>query len=389
MKILYLDCFSGIAGDMFLGALCDAGMDPAALRRKLSLLGVKGYVIKTGRVKRGELSATKLDVVIDKGVRDERRSLKDITSIILRSRLDRDIKERSIGIFKSLAKAECIVHKQDLKGLHFHEVGDLDSIIDVVGAVASLKIMGIDKVYSSPVNLGGGITINTKGGVLPVPAPAALNLLKGIPVTMSDIKAELVTPTGAALLADFVEGFTDCPQMVLEGVGYGAGSNRTGAHPNCLRALVGESREAFLTDTITVMETTIDDMTPVDYEHLTERLFGEGALDVYLTPVQMKKTRPGILLTVLSEKGGLDRLSSVIFSESTTIGIRYYQVKRNKLSRKTARVKTRYGSVRMKVSSGPGGINKVTPEYDDYKKIAAARNVPLSKVRKELEKAWR
>ncbi len=374
---------------MFLGALCDAGMDPAALRRKLSLLGVKGYTIKTARVKRGELSATKLDVVIDKNSGRERRSLKDITSMILCSRLEADIKDRSIEIFKGLAKAECVVHKEDLKDLHFHEVGDLDSIIDIVGAVSALKIMGIDKIYSSPVNLGGGITIRTKGGVLPIPAPATLNLLKGIPVIMSDIKAELVTPTGAALLRNLVEDFTDCPQMVLKGVGYGAGSNRTGTHPNCLRALVGESKEAFLTDTITVMETTIDDMTPVDYEHLTERLFSEGALDVYLTPVQMKKTRPGILLTVLSEKDALDRLSSVIFSESTTIGIRYYQVKRNKLSRKTCRVKTRYGSVRMKVSSGPGGIKKVMPEYDDYKKIAAARKVPLSKIRKELEKAWK
>ncbi|MDB4349712.1 LarC family nickel insertion protein, partial [Omnitrophica bacterium] len=240
--------------------------------------------------------------------------------------------------------------------------------------------------YSSPVTVGAGGIIMTKGGALPVPAPATLCLLKGMPLVSSGIRSELVTPTGAALLASLIDGFIDFPNMVLKNVGYGAGTYNINERPNCLRVMIGQVKGAFLEDKIFVLEANIDDMNPVDYEYLIERLFKNGALDAYLTPVQMKKTRPGVLLTVLAEKAALDRLSTVIFNESTTIGVRYYEAARKKLKRDFINVRTRYGDIKAKVSSGPYGIKKIVPEYEDCKRAAGSKKVPLSEVRKEVER---
>ena len=370
---------------MFLGALIDAGLDLVLLRRELSLLGLKGYAIKARRVRRGGISATKFDVEI-KDRRDKRRSLKNILDIIRRSRLDKAAKDKISGIFRSLAQAEGRVHGRKTRDLHFHEVGDIDSIVDISGAVAALKILNIGKVYSSAVSVGGQTTIATKGGILPIPAPAALTLLENKPLVHSGIKSELVTPTGAAILNSVVDRFEELPPMRLKRIGYGAGTYEFKERPNCLRVMIGETKEAFLHDSIFVLEANIDDMNPVDYEYLINRLFDKGALDAYLVPVQMKKTRPGVLLTVLAKKDDLDKLSRVIFRESTTIGVRYYEAGRSKLERVTRRARTKYGDVRIKVSSGPGGIRKVVPEYEDCKRIADKRKIPLDRIRKEIDK---
>jgi len=386
MKILYLDCYSGISGDMFLGALMDAGLDTALLKKELSKLNLKGYRLKATKVRRAEISTTKFEVILDKKTPDKRRTLKDILLLIKRSRLDKETKDKTSQIFKSIARAEGEVHGKDLKDLHFHEVGDIDSIIDIVGGVAALKILKIEKVYSSRISIGGGTTIVTKGGLLPIPAPATLNLLKGKPVAYSNIKEELVTPTGAALLANLVDRFEDFPPMALEDVGYGAGARENIERPNSLRVMIGESKKQFLQDNIFVIEANMDDMNPIDYEFLMERLFEEGALDVYLTPVQMKKTRPGVLLTILAKKGDIDKLSRVVFNESTTIGVRYYEAERKKLSREFTRIRTKYGEIRLKVSSGPEGIRKIVPEYADCKRIADSKKISLTQVRKEIDK---
>ena len=387
MKVLYLDCYSGISGDMFLGALIDAGCDMDALRSELSKLKLEGYRLKEEKSDRAGIGSTKFDVIVDEDALNRERTLEDILNIIEESALDKDIKEKASGIFRSLAEAEGRAHRKDLEDLHFHEVGDIDSIIDIVGALTALKIMNIDKVYASRINIGTDSTVQTRSGRLPVPGPAALNLLKGMPIVHSGIEAELVTPTGAALLTGLVDRFVDFPDMVLEDVGYGAGARDFKEQPNCLRVMIGESKEAYERDSVLVIEANIDDMNPVDYEHLTGRLFEEGALDVYLIPVQMKKTRPGVLLSVLAKAEDLERLSGVIFQESTSIGIRYYKAQRKKLKRTLLNVNTKYGNVRVKVSSGPDGVKRVVPEYEDYKKIADSKKIPLSQIRKEIEKA--
>ncbi|MFH1753077.1 MAG: LarC family nickel insertion protein, partial [Candidatus Omnitrophota bacterium] len=253
--------------------------------------------------------------------------------------------------------------------------------------VIAIKLLKVDKVYSSPITVASGGTIMTRGGRLPLPAPAALYLLKGMPLVYINSGRELVTPTGAALLAGLVEGFSGIPNFTLAETGCGAGSNNTDERPNCLRALIGETAEAFIEDSIYVIEANIDDMNPVDYEQLTETLFKEGALDVYLVAVQMKKTRPGVLLTILAAKEDLDKLSGVIFKESTTIGIRYHEVSRKKLKRDFVTVKTRFGNIKVKVSTGPKGINKAIPEYEDCKRLAMANNIPVSRVRSEASTA--
>ncbi len=371
---------------MFLGSLIDAGLDVISLKRQLAKLPLKGYKITSKKVKRSGISATKFDVVVDKAVREKERTLKDIITLIERSSLDKDIKTGAIGIFNRLGRAESHVHGESIKHMHFHEVGDTDSIIDIVGAVIALKLLKVEKVYSSPVTVGFGGTIMTRGGNLPLPAPAALYLLKGMPLAHIDTAKELVTPTGAALLSGLVDGFSRVPNFILKETGCGAGANDTKERPNCLRAMIGETEEAFIEDRIYVLEANIDDMNPVDYEHLTETLFKEGALDVYLVPIQMKKTRPGVLFTVLANKADLDKLSAIIFNGSTTIGIRYYETARKKLKRDFVKVKTRFGDIKVKVSSGPRGIRKAIPEYEDCKRLARANNIPISRVRGEVER---
>ena len=386
MKILYLDCYSGISGDMFLGSLIDAGLDMHALKKELSKLPIKGYSLKAKKIMRQGIGCTKFDVIVDKKARDRERPLKEILSLINRSRLNDKIKKGASDVFEKLASSESKVHRKKRNNLHFHEVGDIDSIVDIVGAVIALDILNIDKVYSSRISIGGSATVNTKGGTFPVPAPATLNLLKDKPLNLTDVRKELVTPTGAAIAACFVERFEYLPEFTLKKTGYGAGSRDFEGRPNCLRVMIGEAKAAeLLSDSIYVIEANIDDMSPMDYEKLVERLFIEGALDVYLTSIHMKKTRPGILITVLSEKNNFDSLANVLFSESTTIGIRYHEAQRKKLKRETLRVNTKYGKIRLKCIYGPDGQKETKLEYDDYKKIADRKKISLSQARKELK----
>ncbi|MDP3804816.1 MAG: nickel pincer cofactor biosynthesis protein LarC, partial [Candidatus Omnitrophota bacterium] len=315
MRIAYFDCFSGISGDMTLGAFLDAGLSFNALSRELGKLKIEGCDIKKKHVMRGEISGTKFDC-LPKGQAHHHRSLKDIVSLIDKSALNKRAKDIARNIFNTIGDAERKVHgissKQDI---HLHELGDIDSIVDIVGTAVALDELGIDEVYSSDITLGRTM-IDTKAGVLPIPSPASLELLKGIPTRISDIEAELVTPTGAGILKSLSKGFGEMPKMKISSVGYGAGSWDLKERPNMLRVIIGERKESFIEDKIYVVETNIDDMSPQNFEYLFEKLFKEGALDVYTTNIQMKKSRPAFKLTVLVEPSRLEKISSAIFNET-------------------------------------------------------------------------
>jgi hypothetical protein len=388
MKILYFDCFSGMAGDMALGALVDAGLDPDILSRELKKLKIKGYELKTAKVMRGTLSGTKFDVIVKDSHREHsHRSLAEISKLIDESSLSSTVKENAKNIFNTIGKAESKIHGiGDKKRLHLHELGDIDSIVDIVGLAIAIDALRIDKVYSSPVSFGRTI-LNTKGGVLPAPSPASLEILRGVPVKASGIDSELVTPTGAGILKTLSKGFGDMPQMKVSDIGYGAGTESLSEIPNMLRVIIGESSEAYEEDKVFVIETNIDDMNPQNFEYLFEKLLKDGALDAYTTTIQMKKSRPAFKLTVLSDRSKLERLCSIIFSETTSIGIRYYEVERFKLRREIVKVNTRYGNIKVKLSKGPDGILTVSPEYDECVKAARARGVPLKRVCEEARKA--
>lgn len=386
MKILYFDCFSGIAGDMVLGALIDAGLDMDILSRDLKKLKVRGYELRCAKVMRKALSGTKFDIIVKHSPRTHtHRSLAEILKLIDDSSLKAAVKENAKNIFNIIGKAESKIHGiSDKKKLHLHELGDIDSIIDIVGAAIAIDALKIDEVYSSVVSFGRTI-LDTKGGVLPAPGPASLEILRGVPVKISGVDSELVTPTGAGILKALSKGFGDMPQMKISGIGYGAGTQSENAIPNMLRVMIGERVAAFEEDRAFVVETNIDDMNPQNFEYLFEKLLKEGALDAYTTTVQMKKSRPAFKLTVLSDRSKLERLCSVIFNETTSIGIRYYEVDRFKLRREIVKVGTKYGDIKVKLSKGPDDILTVSPEYDECVRAAKARGVPLKRVYEEAK----
>jgi uncharacterized protein (TIGR00299 family) protein len=391
IKIGYFDCFSGISGDMCLGALVDAGVSLQGLKEELNKIPVSGYELKAKKVKKAGIVATKVDVIERSALRVQRsggRKWKDIEKIIQNSSLSQEIKQKGLRVFKCLFEAEAKVHGKKINNLHLHELGDIDCIVDIFGTIIGLDMLGVEKVYSSPVNLGGG-TINTHHGILPVPPPATAEILKGIPVYSSDIQSELTTPTGAAILKGLSGGFGDIPLMKIEKTGIGAGSKDFNDRPNVLRIFIGEmcrdeSRKKGLEKSIIVIESNIDDMNPQIYEHVIERLFKEGALDVFLTPIIMKKGRPGIKLTVLCKDDDRDLLIKTILRETTTIGIRFYSVNRVILEREIKLLETEFGKVRIKVSKVGQDVFKVTPEYEDCKKIARKFNMPLIEVMKRI-----
>lgn len=386
MRIAYFDCFSGISGDMTLGAFLDAGLSFNALSRELGKLEIEGYDIKKKHVMRGEVSGTKFDC-LPKGQAHHHRSLKDIIALIDKSALNKKAKDIAMDIFDKIGGVERKVHGvSSRRDIHLHELGDIDSIIDIVGTAIAIDELGIDEVYSSTITLGRTI-IDTKAGVLPAPSPASLELLKGIPTRISDIEAELVTPTGAGILKSLSKDFGEMPQMKISSIGYGAGSINLKERPNMLRVIIGERKESFIEDKIYVVETNIDDMSPQAFEYLFEKLFKEGALDVYTTNIQMKKSRPAFKLTVLVEPSKLDKISSIVFSETTTIGLRFYEANRFKLERKFVKVSTRYGSLKVKVSTGPDDILTVSPEYEECARLARKKNVPLKTIYEEAKNA--
>ncbi|MBI5116231.1 nickel pincer cofactor biosynthesis protein LarC [Candidatus Poribacteria bacterium] len=378
MRHIYFDCFSGISGDMVIGSLLDAGLDIDCLRKALSLLPLKGCELRAERTSRRHLSATSFFVEV-KETQQHERGLKEISELFDLSALPQTIRQKAKAIFGLLANVEAAIHSTTPDKIHFHEVGAIDSIVDVVGALVGLEELGIEEAYASPVNVGGGFA-ECKHGVLPVPAPAALKLLEGIPIYSRGPQAELVTPTGAVILKSLVKSFGPLPPQRVLFHGYGAGKHEFPEWPNLLRVIVGESTEAFAGDDIVVMNTNIDDMNPEFFEYLMELLFERGALDVYLTPIQAKKTRPGTQLTVLCEPADTPALASLVFSESTTFGVRYHREARLKLSRTTIDAHTEWGPVKVKIGAGEGRLMSVSPEFDDCRKIARAHKVSLKRV---------
>jgi uncharacterized protein (TIGR00299 family) protein len=379
MKLAYFDCPSGASGDMVLGALVDAGCELGALEAALGSLGVAGWQLEARAVARGGLRGTHLVVRTDAG--RHFHTLGDMLRPIDRARLSDPVKGRARAVLRRLAEAEARVHRVAVEDVHFHEVGALDTLIDVVGAVVGLDALGVDRVHVSPIPIGGG-TVETAHGRLPVPAPATAELLRGFPVYDNGIASELVTPTGAAILTT-LGAPGRLPAMTLERLGWGAGTRELPV-PNLLRVLVGEAApddggpEAV--ETLVNVETTIDDMSPQLYEPLVERLLAAGALDVYLTPVLMKRTRPGTVLTALAPPEAAERLADILFRESTTIGVRWSEVWRRRLPRKLVRLETSLGPVTFKVSTLGDRAVTVTPEFEEVRRLADAARLPVREV---------
>ena len=384
MTLAYFDCFSGISGDMTLGALVDAGVSIDALRAELAKLNLSGYEIKAEKVKRSGLAATKVHVLLD-GKKQPARYLTDIRKLIEASSLSSSVKEKSMNIFERLARAEATVHGTSLDNVHFHEVGAVDAIVDIAGSIIGLEMLGISNVAASPINLGSG-TIKTLHGTLPVPAPATAELLRGIPSYGSTIPFELTTPTGAVILSAVSSFFGPMPQMRISRQAHGAGGKEIPGQPNVLRLIIGEPAAAYEEDSSIVIETNIDDMNPQVYDYIIEKLMKQGAQDVYLTPIIMKKGRPAILLSVLTERLKSDQVLETIFRETTSIGARIQEVARKKLSREIKEVDTIYGKIRMKISRHGDKILTATPEYDDCRRIAEEKQVPLKTVLEEAKK---
>lgn len=374
-----------MSGDMTLGALVDAGVPLKELERRLSLLPVKGYKLKAVKVKRAGISATKVDVVIKRSAISSQQSAKkwkDVEKIIKTSKLSPQIKNKGLLIFKRLFEAEARVHGGKYDTVHLHELGAVDCIVDIFGTLIGLDILGIKKIYSSSLNLGSG-TIKTEHGILPVPAPASIELLKGVPVYSSDIKFELTTPTGAVLISSLASGFGPLPEMKVTKTGCGAGNKDFKDRPNILRLFIGEEvKKKKADDEIAVIETNIDDMNPEVYEYVMDMLFKAGALDICLTHIIMKKGRPAVKLTVLSEKAKKDKIISIILKETTSIGLRFYNAGRKVLQREIKKVKTKYGVIRVKESRLGDEIVKISPECEDCRKIAKKSGLPLIEIMK-------
>jgi hypothetical protein len=429
VKILYFDCFSGASGDMLLGALIDAGVPFGEVRRALGSLAIAPDSVWIERVTRAGVGATKfhvqgerppVDQAHDRGSGHQHaheghdhhehgtsghgdpahghhateethhhhhRPLRDIYRLIDSSSLSHAGKDRAKELFQRLGEAEAAIHGVTLDEVHLHEVGALDSIIDIVGAVFALEKLGADKVIASPLNVGSG-TIRSAHGLYPVPAPATVRLLQGAPIYSGTQDAELVTPTGALLVAGYATAYGPLPSMRLQKVGYGAGTRDFPETPNVLRVLIGESDGAAQSETVTVIEAEIDDMNPQIFGLVMDRLLTEGALDVYYTSIQMKKNRPGTLLTVLASPDARERLTTTVFQETTTIGVRYRDMTRECLDRETVMVETAMGPVRVKVARRNGEVMNVSPEFDDCARIATVTGRPLKEVQAAAMKAY-
>ncbi|HKZ82878.1 MAG TPA: nickel pincer cofactor biosynthesis protein LarC [Anaerolineae bacterium] len=383
MKIAYFDCFAGVSGDMILGALLDAGLDAQALHERLRGLNLPGWELDVRRVRKHELAATQVTVVA-RGESPE-RTLGDIEALIGNSDLAPAEKPPIAHIFQRLAEAEARVHGCSPAEVHFHEVGAIDAIVDVACAVCGLNLLGVEAVHASPLPLGRGFTRSAHGR-LPLPAPAVVELLRGVPVIGMETEGETVTPTGAAILTTLAKSFGPLLSMRLSGVGYGAGQRDT-EYPNALRVLLGETEASADTETVLLIETNIDDMNPQLYEHVFARLFAAGALDVWLSPVHMKKNRPGNVLSVLCQPAQEAAVSDVVFRETTTLGLRRQPIERRSLSREIRTVSTRFGPVRVKLALANGQVLRAVPEYEDCKRLAEVNAVPLRDVLTEVEQA--
>jgi uncharacterized protein (TIGR00299 family) protein len=428
MRIAYLDCFSGMSGDMFLGALIDAGVPPEVLERTVGALNL-GATLEISRVNRSGIAAAKVDVWVNgekegpagSGSHGEShshhvqehdhrndlahahphhsnsassrtgvsaphshgRSLKEIRGIIGQAPISETAKRTALRIFETLGAAEARIHNSDTDSVHFHEVGAVDAIVDIVGAAVGAEALGVDEFVCSPLNVGGG-TVKCAHGVFPVPAPATVEILQGAPVYSSGMQVELLTPTGAAIVKTLATRFGSFPEMKIEKSGYGAGTRDFPGNPNVVRLVVGDDTGPIASktaqDTVTVLEANLDDLNPQVFGYVMDRLLEEGALDVFSVPVQMKKNRPGTLLTVLCKPEDAAKLTQIVFAETTTLGVRRRAEQRQTLARRWVSVSTPWGDVRMKIASMNGTVTNYAPEYEDCRRIAAEQQVPLKTV---------
>jgi len=442
MRIAYLECFSGMSGDMFLGALIDAGVPPRLLEETVSALGVDAR-LEISRVVRSGISATKVDVWVE-GEKDlpheqywarqdvarapspakskhehghdhdhhrlhehsraeapaphthkHARGLSEIREIIRKAAISDTSKKTAIAIFEALGAAEAKIHDTSIEKVHFHEVGAVDAMVDIVCASVGAEALGVDEILCSPLNVGGG-TVQCAHGAFPVPAPATVELLKDAPVYSTGVQAELVTPTGAAIVKTLAKRFAAFPEIKIERSGYGAGSREFPGHPNVVRLTLGEVPSTFAaktaaktaSETITVLEANLDDLNPQVFGYVMDRLLEEGALDAFGMPVQMKKNRPGMLLSVLCKPEDASKLTQLIFTETTTLGVRRRDEVRQTLARRWENVRTQWGEVRIKIASMNGTITNYAPEYEDCRRIATEHHVPLKTVIQEATRAY-
>ncbi len=386
MKTLYFDLIGGASGDMILGALLDTGLSIDTLRNLLEALNLSEFTIQAEKVDKNGFSATKVDIHVKK--QPPERHLDEIKTVIQNSSLSKSIQTRALLIFERIAETEAAIHNKTIDQVHLHELGGTDTIIDVVGTLLALDHLGISSVYASPVPLGKGF-VEGAHGQIPLPSPATIALLKEIPVYGKEIESELVTPTGAALLAELVDGFGPAPSMILENVGYGAGS-RDLPIPNLLRVLIGEISQSGKTtlDHLAILETNLDDLNPEIYPYVIESLFESGALDVTLTPIHMKKNRPGTKIQVLCEPVDVDAMRQILFRETTTLGIKQYFIERYALPRTIREIETPYGKVRVKIAELSPELKKISPEYDDCRKLAIEKGIPITLVYQETIRSY-
>jgi pyridinium-3,5-bisthiocarboxylic acid mononucleotide nickel chelatase len=378
MKTAYLDCFSGISGDMFLGALLDAGLPFEILKEVLHSLPLEGYRLETQREDRGHIFGTRFLVEVDKD-KQVRRDIEEIAKIIKAGRLSNDVEQKSIEIFEAIAREEGKIHNRAREEIHFHEVGAADSIIDIVGTLVGIEFFGIDSISASSLPLGSGF-VETAHGRIPLPAPATLALLKSIPVYDSGLGYELVTPTGAALVKGLAGAFGVMPPMIVENVGYGVGSRSLPDRPNLLRVLIGRDQTEDQVETVVMLEANLDDTNPEWIGFLMDRLFEAGALDVVFCPIQMKKNRPGILIQVMGKPQQRDSLMEILFRETTTLGIRFRYSQRKVLLRDTDEIESPWGKILAKKVVREDGSVFFLPEYEACRKIAEENGLPIKEI---------
>jgi uncharacterized protein (TIGR00299 family) protein len=401
VKVLYFDCFSGASGDMIVGALVDAGVPLEEIRAALGSLSIDGDAVWTERVQRAGIGATKFQVrgedtghahhhQAQGGVATEahaHRTLPDIYALIDRSRLSAAAKDRAKALFARLGEVEGSIHGTPPDKVHLHEVGSLDSIVDIVSTVHALELIGARRIVASPLNVGSG-TIRSSHGLFPVPAPATAKLLEGVPIYSGTQRAEMVTPTGALLITAYATEFGGIPPMRIANIGYGAGARSFEDSPNVLRVLIGDDAAKAPSHTVVVIEAEIDDMNPQIFGVVMDRLLAEGALDVFYTPVQMKKNRPGTLLSVVAPPASREALTSIVFRETTTIGVRYREMTRECLDRETRTVSTPFGEVRVKIARRDDEIVNASPEFEDCVNLANRHGRPIKEILAAAIKAF-
>jgi uncharacterized protein (TIGR00299 family) protein len=383
MRMAYFDCFSGASGDMILGSLIDAGLNARFLREALKKLQIPTIHLKVEKVLKSGLSATQV-IVEGRGEKKSHRNLREILRIVERSGIEAEVKEKSKEIFKRIASVEANIHQTQMEEVHFHELGGLDSIVDIVGSVWGVRQLGIEKIHVSKVNVGGGF-VKCEHGILPVPAPATLSLMKGKSIYSSGVERELLTPTGAAILTTLGSEFGSMPLMKVERIGYGAGRDNL-PHPNLLRLIIGTSESGSPRERVTVVETNIDDMNPQFYDYVIEKLLAMEVLEIFITPILMKKNRPGHLLTIICPSEKLPFVTKFLLRETTTLGLRWHEEEREKSDREILRKETKYGKIRFKLARWEGKIVNLSPEYEDCKRLALKNRVPLKEVFEEAKR---